>query len=240
MVVELVVQAVVWATIASASITAIVQATLSAHNRKALERPQPRAELDPAMRDEIEQNERWWLKSFHNLLEESGAPELVRVPGEWSEDRYGSMRQRRDYVALVGCICPKCTYALKKSKEQPKIPLHNGNPYVIRELQTKLHVQADGIIGPATMRAIERNRPEWHADLTQSAWALYFELKIPELSGVVEQYRKTAELEAPRGVTSVSRGGVTMNIHTPSYYKRQEKIYGQKIAREIEYWKSVA
>lgn len=237
---EWVVSCLISSVVFCTAITGTVQYLINRTNGKKLEAAPARPELTPLQRDEIEQNERWWLRSFHELLEKAGTPELLRIPGEWSEDRYGAMRQRRDYVALEGCICPKCLYAVKQAKSQPKIPLHNGNVYVITELQRNLHVTADGIVGPQTMRAIEGNSPEWHADLTQDAWALYFELKIPELSGVVEQYRKSAELDAARGVRSISKGGVTMEHHTPNYYKRQEKIYGQKIAREVEYWKSVA
>jgi hypothetical protein len=240
-VVSLIVQSVVGASVLAGSITTLVHAIINVYVKRGAESSSPRAELTPEMRDEIEQNEAWWLRSFHNLLEEAGTPELVRVPGEWSRDGYGALRQRRDYVALTGCICYRCAYALKKSKEQTKIPLHNGNVQVIRELQSKLGVMADGIVGPATMRVIESNDHLWHADMSQDAWALYFELKIPELSGVIERYKaaEVAQYALPRHITSITKSGVTLDINQPEPYKAKRQL-AEAMDAEIAFWKSVA
>lgn len=133
--------------------------------------------ISQEMRDEIEQNESWWLRSYHEILMKSGATVVAKINGtEWSERQYAGKGHRQnsrvifhctpDRVSLEGCICPECAEVLliaeKNKKEQAELELRAAKAHakearerrVTIELQMNLGVPADGIIGPITLRAI--------------------------------------------------------------------------------------
>ncbi len=75
------------------------------------------APISQEMRDEIEQNERWWLRSYHALMLRAGAEVIGRVHGMEITERSwnGNVNisyQQPDMVALEGCICSECKSVL--------------------------------------------------------------------------------------------------------------------------------
>lgn len=216
---------------------------------------QPRAELTAAMRDEIEQTPRWWDKQFHTLLLEAGAEVIARISGDYYEGWRGEYRKGADHIALKDCTCVRCARTLKMKTEraEAKIPLHNGNPRFIVELQHALGVYADGIVGPHTMRAIEATPSDWkpRIPIGPDVWELYFELKLPELQAYVEQYKAQAQaqlqhigVKMPKNVTSITKGGVTMQQigpRTDAAIERYERktFYEDDFQREVDFWESV-
>lgn len=129
--IELVITGMVTATAFSALITGGIQFMLNRQNRKITEQTQISAPVSQEMRDEIEQNEAWWLRSYHELMLRSGAKVVSRIHGleivEKKElPRGRGMKhgvsyvnvsyQQPDRVSLEGCICPECARALEETK----------------------------------------------------------------------------------------------------------------------------
>lgn len=118
--IELVITGMVTATAFSALITGGIQFMLNRQNRKITEQTQISAPVSQEMRDEIEQNEAWWLRSYHELMLKGGAKVVGRTHGMEITERnsYGNLVRyaREDRVALEGCICPECARVLKETK----------------------------------------------------------------------------------------------------------------------------
>lgn len=198
---------------------------------KAKTAEEPRAELTAAMREEIEQTPNWWDRQFHNLLLTARTEVLVRIAGDRYDYR-GEFRRGADSIALDGCTCARCARTLKKQSQiaETKIPLHNGNPRFVAELQNALGIYADGIVGVHTMRAIEATPSDWkpRTPIGPDVWELYFELKLPELQAYVEAYKAQAKaLLGPKTSTAVER------------YKRKHAFYEEDFNREVEFWENV-
>jgi hypothetical protein len=165
----------------AATITGIVHVfiTRSNYRRKISSAPEPVkavATLSQAMRDEIEQNEAWWLRSFHALLLEVQTPVLARIPGreydqvETWRGEFISMKSP-DRVALEGCICPECAKVVKEAERIPDTSeISFDNPALVAEIQRAYGLVADGVVGVKTIRAIETRRPS--RPMSIEAWSL--------------------------------------------------------------------
>lgn len=187
--IELVITGMVTATAFSALITGGIQFMLNRQNRKITEQTQISAPVSQEMRDEIEQNEAWWLRSYHELMLRSGAKVVSRIHGleivEKKElPRGRGMKhgvsyvnvsyQQPDRVSLEGCICRECAAVLEAQEAALDVPpvgdISFGNPILVKEIQHAYGVMADGICGPSTMHAINTRKPT--RPMSMQAWDL--------------------------------------------------------------------
>lgn len=218
--IELIITSVVSATAFSALVTGGVQFFINRQNSKIEERMALPAPISQEMRDEIEQNEAWWLRSFHEQMLKAGAAVVAKIHGtEWSERKYVGKGRRQtshvifhrnpDRVSLEGCICPECAEVLviagQNEREQAELESRAAKARaeedrerrVVAELQANLGVQADGIMGPATLRAIQLGCGN----------SRYLSPEAYEMLHEIRHFRPTLPL--PSNVTQMSRGGVT-------------------------------
>ncbi|UDL16501.1 hypothetical protein SEA_ZOOMAN_260 [Microbacterium phage Zooman] len=221
------IETVVWAMIASTSVGTLVAAHLqylvvrrnkAVAEQKMLEPARP-ATISQEMRDEIEQNEAWWLRAYHELMLRSGATVVARIHGmeyttrNWA-DSYTVAHKSPDRVSLEGCICPECASVLREyereeaaldSYEEEEISLDNR--VLVAEIQRAYGHVPDGIAGVRTMNTI---RTGWTTRPLS-----------PEARQLIERYKGAAAevRNMPSNVTQMSRGGVTMTaapMYTPS------------------------
>lgn len=173
-------------------------------------RPAPAIEASPApisqeMRDEIEQNERWWLRSFHTLMLSSGAGVTIRIIGEeytsyWKGNAH--VHKNPDRVALEGCICDACAKVLRDAEKMANEVVTLDDPWdisfdnrqLVAEIQRAYGLVPDGIAGPATIRAMLDRNPIHNMSI--GAWKLVRAFK--EFSA--EQTRVTRHTAPGRGV----------------------------------------
>ena len=128
------------------------------------------APISQEMRDEIEQNERWWLRSYHSLMLRSGAEATTRIIGEeytsyWTGNAH--VHKNPDRVALEGCICDACAKVVRDAEKMANEVVTLDDPWdisfdnrqLVAEIQRAYGVVADGIAGPQTIRAILNRNP---------------------------------------------------------------------------------
>ncbi|URP22308.1 hypothetical protein SEA_BIG4_275 [Microbacterium phage Big4] len=216
------IETIVWTMIASTSVGTLVAAHLQylvvRRNKAIAEKKALPAPVSQEMRDEIEQNEAWWLRSFHALMERSGASVIGLIHGmEYTETYRGSMRYGRtpDRKALEGCICSECARIMAEVR-RPATNVTFGNPVLVAEIQRAYGQVPDGLAGPRTLGAI------------RTGWTTI--PLSPEARQLIEHYKGAGpEVRTlPANVTQMSRGGVTMTNALP----------GRRVdwEAEVAYW----